>query len=484
MRRPITLVLTAALALAGALLTAAPAPAQTVGTVVNVSKLADSQAETAVAVNPTDVNDVVIASNLEFGYGIFVATSHDAGATWTQTVLGDKDRFGKACCDPTITWDRYGNLFLAWLGYGPGGGISRIPVAWSTNGGDSWRLFDVLPSALEAPATTSAGSGTSGTSLLRAREDEERGAGVDQPTITSGPRGVWAIWFRSGGSLEVAGARVRGPGDATPFGAARIVPNTQDCTFGDIAVGPAGQVAQVCQRDIAGSRPRRSVLRFNVDPDGFGPLDFTSGRRVARTKVSLFEKIGPQAQRTVDAEAGLAWDTSPGANRGRLSLVFTDESPDQSDDTDLWVRHTDDDGGSWSRRARIVQAANSQFLPRISLDRTSGHLVVGYHTAELDDGLGGASDTDGKVNTDAGYAIVFSTDGGNTWGTPVMVSQAPSNARSAGSPDDVDFGDYTGLAFVRGVAHPAWADNSNSTGDNPDGTLSKFDLYSAAVTEV
>ena len=38
------------------------------------------------------------------------------------------------------------------------------------------------------------------------------------------------------------------------------------------------------------------------------------------------------------------------------------------------------------------------------------------------------------------------------------------------------------LGFVGGVIHPAWADNSNSTRDNPDGALSRFDVYSAAIT--
>jgi hypothetical protein len=31
------------------------------------------------------------------------------------------------------------------------------------------------------------------------------------------------------------------------------------------------------------------------------------------------------------------------------------------------------------------------------------------------------------------------------------------------------------------MAHPAWAENSNSTGRNPDGTLYKLDIYTAAV---
>src|SRR5207302_1786029 len=38
-------------------------------------------------------------------------------------------------------------------------------------------------------------------------------------------------------------------------------------------------------------------------------------------------------------------------------------------------------------------------------------------------------------------------------------------------------GDYTGLAFVDGTVHMTWTDNSNSTKDNPDGTLSRADVY-------
>jgi hypothetical protein len=35
---------------------------------------------------------------------------------------------------------------------------------------------------------------------------------------------------------------------------------------------------------------------------------------------------------------------------------------------------------------------------------------------------------------------------------------------------------------VSGAFWPAWSDNSNSTGDNPDGTLHQFDLYTAKVS--
>jgi hypothetical protein len=45
----------------------------------------------------------------------------------------------------------------------------------------------------------------------------------------------------------------------------------------------------------------------------------------------------------------------------------------------------------------------------------------------------------------------------------------------------VEFGDYSGLTNVAGTAHPAWADASNSTSDNPNGT-NNFDAYTDAFT--
>ena len=46
---------------------------------------------------------------------------------------------------------------------------------------------------------------------------------------------------------------------------------------------------------------------------------------------------------------------------------------------------------------------------------------------------------------------------------------------------NTDFGDYTGLAFHGDVLVPVSASNSNSTGDNPAGANSSFDLYTTLV---
>jgi hypothetical protein len=53
----------------------------------------------------------------------------------------------------------------------------------------------------------------------------------------------------------------------------------------------------------------------------------------------------------------------------------------------------------------------------------------------------------------------------------------------------LDYGDYSDIAFQNGVFFPVWADNSNSTGDNPSELdtncncmLIKFDIYTRKVS--
>lgn len=449
-------------------------------TVVNVSRRATNQSEAAVAASPLDPNDVVIASNIEHGYGIFVAVSHDGGATWTRVVLGDADAFGRACCDPTITWDRFGNLFLSWLGYGRLSYPTVVPILLSTDAGDDWSLVTKIEPPPAVPAAARLGVRTPFASESGPKnDDEDRGPGfLDQPTITTGARSLWAIWNNEG-QMQAVGARVRGLGDVAPFKPVRDIPGGHNCTFGDVAVGPGGAVAEVCQKDQDRHHPVRSVFRFTVDPDGLRPRPFRSATVVGRTDVSLFEPIRPQRVRTVDAEVGLAWIRT-GSFRGRLVMMWNVEAPHQNENLDVYVKTSDDRGKTWSAPIPVSTAPRAQFLPRMAMDAATGHLVVGWHDASLDRGSG-AYDTDRRANTDARYALSFSADGGRKWTFRQMIADGASNAKASGN--GIDFGDYSGMAFADGIAHPAWADNSNSTGNNPDGTLHAFDIYSAAVPE-
>jgi len=453
----ITLVITSVgAARASSRLWLAPRP-----TNVDVSQRPGNESEETVAVNPTNPKNIVIVTNVDHpAAGLFEGVSFDGGATWTTKLIGDNDNLGDACCDPSLSFDRYGNLFMTYL-YNV---ELEVPIALSTDGG---LHFNLIANIAKPPKQSSSASGERG--LFRF---------VDQPTITAGVGEVWMV-FNGGGPIVATGAKVSGLGKVGGFITPEVVPGTNNCTYGDVSIGPRGQVMQVCSLTESGQGGGK--LFVNVDPDGLGPAGFGSRVFVAETHVGGFDFIPAQPDRSVDAEPGLAWDRTGGPHNGRVYLVYTLEQPNESNNMDIYVRFSDNDGATWSSPARVNDdhTKNSQFLPKISLDPTSGNLAVVWYDSREDLGTGGSGDTDGVPNDDAQFWGAFSTDGGQTFTANTQISAGTSNSHDSGNA--IDYGDYTGLSFYGGIAHPAWADNSNSTGNNPDGTLHGLDIYTAAV---
>jgi len=457
--------LTAATLASGASAAAAavPSPAN-----VDVSQRHLNESEEAVAVNPTNPNNIVIVTNVGHGEaglsaGMFEGVSFDGGRTWTSKLigLGGTDPLGDACCDPSLSFDRFGNLFLTYLFQVE----DEVPVALSTDGGLTFGVVATI-SAADLPAKKSNGDNRG---LFRF---------VDQPTITAAENQVWVV-VNAGGPLVATGAAVTGLGRVGGFNQVGVIPGTNNCTYGDIAIGPAGQVMQACNLTESGQGGGKIFV--NVDPDGLGPAGFGDRVFVTATHVGGFDFIPPQPDRSVDAEVGLAWDRTGGPHAGRVSLIYTREQPNESDDTDVYVRYSDDGGATWSAGVRVNddRTTNSQFLPKISLDPTTGDLAAVWYDSRNDLGTGGPGDTDGVPNDDAQFWGAFSTDGGASFGPNIRISAGTSNSRDSGN--GIDYGDYSGLSFWGGIAHPAWSDNSNSTGTNPDGALHQLDILTAAV---
>jgi len=434
---------------------------------IDASQRPLNESEEAIAINPTNPKNIVIVTNVghrEAGLdaGMFEAVSFDGGTTWTRKLIGDKDNLGDACCDPTLSFDEFGNLFMSYLFEVE----NTVPIALSTDGGLTFNLVGNIVAPPKGTPTKTSGDNRG---LFRF---------VDQPTITAARGEVWVI-FNAGGPLFATRAAVAGFGQVGSFFQGEVVPGTNNCTYGDIAIGPTGQVMQVCTLTESGQGGGR--LFVNLDLDGLGPAGFGDRVFVAETHVGGFDFIPPQRDRSIDAEPGLAWDRTGGARNGRVYLVYTKEIQNESDNTDIFVRFSDDNGATWSQGVRVNddQTPNSQFLPKIALDQTSGNVAAVWYDARRDLGTGGAGDTDGIANDDAQLWGAFSTDGGATFGANVQISAGTSNSHDSGN--GIDYGDYSGLAFYGGKARPAWSDNSNSTGTNPDGALHQLDIYTAAV---
>ena len=194
-----------------------------------------------------------------------------------------------------------------------------------------------------------------------------------------------------------------------------------------------------------------------------------------------FDFIPAQSGRSIDAEAGLVWDATGGPFNNRIYLVYTDETVNENNDTDIEMRTSTDDGATWSAPVRVNDDAttNSQFLPYVALDPTTGTVAVGFHDCRNDNGVPGPGGTNMIPNDDAEYYGTFSTDGGATWAPNRRLSGGFSNAADAAN--GIDFGDYVGLSAFAGKLYAMWADNANCDGTNPNGTLHQFDLYASPL---
>jgi hypothetical protein len=206
-------------------------------------------------------------------------------------------------------------------------------------------------------------------------------------------------------------------------------------------------------------------IRINVDADGLGAGVFGASIVAATTLVGGFDFIPAQNNRSIDCESGLTFDRNPASpHYGRLYLVYTDEAVQESNDTNIMLRYSDDTGATWSAPIQVNTDATtrSQFLPKIASDPVTGNVAICWH-----DTRNSGSNTAMEVWCDSFTPAGFPTFAGN---------RQVSDGASSSTDGAMDFGDYSGLTLAAGTAHPVWADSSNSTGDNPNGT-SAFDTY-------
>ena len=411
-------------------------PVLSVGPNVNIIQASGSQAETAIAVNPTNKNNLFATCN-----GDFYKFSMDGGVTWQNSNVS---ALPSSCCDQQLAWDQFGNLFMTSfpVDFNVNPPSAQVVIGLSTDGGATFQSLGGL-----SPA-----------------------GGIDQPSIAVGAGTVW-FDYNNNGAMEARGAAVTGLGAVGAFNTA-AQPAGSTGTFGDIAVGPNGQVMMVYQENNGNGNP--SNVFFSLDPDGLGSQGFTSSTLIFQSNVGSFDAIPAQPDRTIGTEANLAWDKTNGPHRGRVYLVFTNELVDESSDTEIFVQFSDDNGTTWSAPVRVNDDPSgngkSQFNPAIALDQTNGDIAVTWYDCR-----------NSTSNTTAEVFGAVSQDGGVTWSANVKISAGVSDATTSGA-GNFNYGDYDKMDFTGGVFYRTWADNSNSTSDNPDGALNGLDMYTAQVT--
>jgi len=420
--------------------------AVTVGPNVNLSARAGNQVEGAIAVDPHNRSRIyAVAMNAAPAGGLVAARSSDGGATWTRGTVTGAEGLPLASADPSLSWDGYGNLFLSYIDLSKSRPAQILAI--STDGGATFKYLAALATL------------------------------PDQPTVTTGPGSepasgsVWVSWKGALGYMWADGAPVTGLGAVGAFQAPQPIPATNGLSYGDIAIGPSGQIMLSMGPELG----QLGGAIYTATSPGLGS-PFSEPQLASTTGVGGQMSIPAQPTRAIDSESGLAYDRSPGPHRGRVYMMYTDANPAGSPATQLYVRHSDDNGATWSAPVKVNDDSGgaSHFLPRLALDQSSGNLAVTWYDTRND-----------PANTSTEFWGAFSTDGGASFGPNFKISAGASNEAGGDPPPagypDLDYGDYTGSSFAAGMLYPIWADDSNSTGDNPNGTLSNFDVYSAAI---
>jgi hypothetical protein len=437
----------------------------------DVSARPGNEAENTIAANPLDpLNVAAMTCPIGRKDGLFLGVSFDGGLTWARRLFATGAQVGHTC-DEQLAWDRYGNLWMTHLEAN-----GHIFVGLSTDGGLRFKkVADIVPTAPRAGTGLTAHPATR---ALAGRPDRFSNHAGDRPSVSVGPHSVWVDYTNVlTGAVQAAGAKVTGRGRFGSFSPPESVPTRQGHgDFGGLAVGPRGQ-ALVIYENIAS--PRRSRIYTALDPDGLGPRGFGRPRLLARTRVNALDFIPAQPDRGITTNAGLAWDTGGGRYHGRVYAVWTQAAQRNRDNLNVMFQHSGNSGRTWTKAVPLNDShtINSQFFPAIAVDQATGDIAAGWYDCRNAHGQGGHGCA--RPDTYTQFWVSYSTDGGRTFAPDFRVSQGTSNAKDMHS--SFDYGDYTQVAFQSHLFYPAWSDNSDSTGTNPDGKLHQVDLYTALV---
>ena len=391
------------------------------GTDRNLAQKTGNDAECAIAKKPIYKLQLFLLCNTS-GTGLLASRSTDGGMTWTypdatdKTIAdGDAGQGPLACCDPNLAWTLL-NLFLTYLN----SAANQVVTLLSTDGGATFSLLNSSPSA-----------------------------SVDQPSVvvanTTAGAVVWLIWNQAN-QMVARGAPVTGLGSVGAFTALQTVPGTTGCSF---------EILRSRRGELWCGSPVADRWRGPWDPEGqhrhgwAGAKYFGAAIAATTTNVGGFDFIPAQPNRSTDAEAGLAFDRNPTSPHfGCLYLVYTDEATNESNDTNILLRFSDDNGATWSTPLQVNSASTrSQFLPKIASNPLSGNIAVCWLDAR-----------NSASNTAAQLFCSFATPSGATpvFFADVPVSDGASVSAGLANPGQVveDFGDYAGRAYFQGLAHP------------------------------
>lgn len=419
--------------------------------------------EVSITINPVNPNIIAAGAVLDY---LFL--SSDAGETWNQSLMNsDYGVWG----DPSLAFDKWGNLFYAHLSSPPhniGYWIDRIVIQKSSDNGLSWENVTGL-----------------GYNPPRRNQDKE----WVTPDWTNSPNmgNVYVAWtefdaYSSSNSEDSSRIRFT----AFDYGArkwstpVRVNDISGDCIDGDNtvegavpAVGPNGEVY------LSWSGPVGIVFDKSTDEG------ITWGRDVfVNPHIGGWDMYIPGVPRC-NGMPVTCCDISNSAYRGNIYINWVDLSNGESN-PDVFVAKSTDGGETWNNPVRVNDddTQRPQFFTWMSVDPKTGYIYVVFYDRR---------NTTGNI-TDV--YLARSKDGGDNFEN-FLISES-----SFDFPENFPlfFGDYNNIAAYNGKIYPAWtrvevndpaisaddklsimvatiADNELVTGTDPENIIEDYQLF-------
>jgi hypothetical protein len=374
--------------------------------------------------------------------------SRDGGETWSPSTplplsIGGVDyRFSG---DATVAFDSSGNVYVSYIAanFTRGGIPIAIAIAKSTDGGQNFTQVRAAAAIL-----------SDGSVIL----DHPKVA-VDHNPLSPFRDTVYVTWVNESKSLGSNLVLSR----STDGGLSWSAPLTFDNDGNDVnlntqTVGPDGSVYVTWVRDD----PAGNSTQFLASSTDGG---VTFGSHIAVTTLHAQPEFDGEAfsspaqpnrtgKSAMTAQASIDVDRSAGPFRGRLYMTYADRpAPDTRPfDEDIYLQFSDDHGQTWSPRQRVNDdgIGNSQFFPSLSVDPTTGKVLISWYDTRRD-----------PVNlqkTDVFLAVGNPSRHGVHFRPNLQVTDQQSD-ESANNPQAIGwYGDYEGLVAYGGVAHPVWID--------------------------
>ena len=438
----------------------------------------NAEVEPWIAVNPSNPSNRIAVYQQDRwsdggARGLLASVTHNGGATWNRTFApftfcsggsaGNGGDFERAS-DPWVTFAPNGDAYQVALNFNGSDFVNAITVSKSTTGGDTW-----------SPLTT-----------LTREDGASNVSFVDKESITADPfdsHYVYAVWDRghippdqanlnafhaSSFRGDIWFSRTTNGGASWEPARAIYAPQASKFSIGNqIVVLPNHDLVDITFLGHGSTKQRSgwdvAVLRStDRGATWSAPIIVSPVEAVGVTDPETGQGI-----RTGDILPEIAVDHASGA----LYAVWQDgsftEPPPGHAYAGIALSKSTDGGRTWSTPVQVNQRPDVQaFTPSVEV-AANGTVGVTYYDFR--------NDTSDPATLPTDYFIVYSHDGGATFGGEEHVA-GPFDMKTAPSAGGLFVGDYEGLTTSGNTFLPAFVQA------NSGNTTNRTDVFATTIT--